>query len=229
MPTSLTLLYLEDNQEIRKNFIEIFKKYFSNILVAENEYEALKLYKSNTIDLAILDISIPEMNALHLAKEIRNIDKKIEIIMLTDYSEKDNLIDAINTQIFAYLIKPLKQKDLDTNLKNVIAKIENKEFIRLSKDYTYNLKSQSLLCKTQKVKISKNEKKLLSYLFENKSSYKSACDISRNIFENTDSKDNLCNNVVQLISRFKKKISDVSGDYPFFIDTIYGLGYKIKI
>ncbi|MBC8237257.1 MAG: response regulator transcription factor [Helicobacteraceae bacterium] len=227
MTNNLTLLYVEEDQKIREDFTKIFKKYFSHVIVSDNEFDALKLYHSNTIDLAILDISIPEMNGLHLAQEIRKLDKKIEIIILTAYSQKDNLIDAINSQIFAYLIKPVKQEDLDKSLKNVISKIENKTLMVLSEDYAYDLKSQSLFYKTQKINISKNEKKLISYLCENNFSHKSACDISRNIFENTDSKDDLCNNVVQLISRFKKKIFDLSGNKTFFIDNIYGLGYKI--
>ena len=227
MTNDLTLLYVEDDEIIRENFTHIFKKYFQTVIVTDNGYDALKLYINNTIDVAILDISIPGLNGLHVAQEIRASDKKIEIIMLTGYSEKEKLIDAINTQIFAYLIKPVKREELNRTMISVIQKIQQNKMMPLSSDYNFDTEEKLLFYKGETIKLSKNEKKLISFLSENTTSYHSACSISNAIFETKIASNDLCNNIVQLISRFKKKMIALYGEENFFIDNIYGLGYKI--
>lgn len=227
MKHDLTLLYVEDEQAIRENFTEIFKKYFTNILLADNGKDALKHYYNNTIDIAILDIAIPKINGLNVAKEIRDSNKKIEIIILSAYSDADKLINAINSRIFAFLVKPIERKELYTTLDNVIKKSYRNNMLSLSKKYHFDTKTEGLFFNDEKIKLSKNETKLLNYLCQNIYSYHSACEIAEAIFGVDSTSDDLCNNVVQLISRFKKKMLKLYDKKHFFIDNIYGLGYKI--
>ena len=130
MTNNLTLLYVEDNEIVRENFTEIFTKYFKNIITAENGKDALQLYKNNKIDLAILDISIPIINGLNVAAKIRENDSKTEIIMLSAYSDKPKLLQAVNLHLFSYLIKPVQHNELHDTLTRAIAKLSiNSEFI----------------------------------------------------------------------------------------------------
>ena len=168
-----------------------------------------------------------DLNILEIYRKIRKIDKKIEIIMLTEDSEKETLIDAINTQIFTYLVKPIEEDKLHETLNKVIQKLCDNNLISLSHNYSYHVKKQLLFYKDKEVKLSKNEKRLLNFFFENPSSHHLACDISNVLFDTKSSSDELCNNVVQLISRFKKKMLGKYDSEHFFIDNIYGLGYKI--
>jgi len=227
MPNNLTLLYVEDDKEIRENFAEIFSTYFDNIILADNGRDALKLYGKNHIDVIILDISIPGINGLNVASEIRESDNKVEIIILTGFSEKEKLIQAINTQIFAYLMKPVKQDELNKTLNEVIQKVYLDNMYDLSCNYSFDPNEELLFYKSQQIKISKNEKKLIKFLCENKNNHYTACDISNVLFNSPQEKQDPCNNVVQLISRFKKKMLSLYNQEYFFIDNIYGLGYKI--
>lgn len=229
MKNNLTLLYVEDDIVIRENFAEIFSKYFSNIILADNGSDALRLYTQNDIDVAILDISIPGINGLNVASEIRNTNKDIEIIMLTSYSEKEKLIQALNTQVFSYLIKPVKQKELHETLTKLTDKLYLNSIIEFAFDYSFDSQTAVLFYHKEAIKLSKNEKKLIYFLYENKHLHHSACDISRAIFEENTDIQEPCNNIVQLISRLKKKMLKSYNKKNFFIDNIYGLGYKLIV
>ena len=122
MKNKLTLLYVEDNEIVLENFATIFSKYFYQVITAANGDDALKLYEENKIDIAVLDISIPGINGLTLAKMIREQNKDIEIVMLTGHTEKEKLLEAINLHLFSYLVKPIKKEELDSTISRLLKK-----------------------------------------------------------------------------------------------------------
>ena len=228
MKSNATLLYAEDEDIIRESFTEIFSKYFTNVITSNNGTDALKLYQENEIDIAILDITMPGIDGLTLATKIREHNKKIEIIVLTAHSEKDKLLKAINLHLLSYLIKPVKKDELNDTLNRAISRLSKNNTINLSNDYSFNTKAVVLYYKDAPIRLSKNEKKLVSFLCNDMNSHYSACDISEAIFDYSLKGETICNNVIQLISRFKKKMVELHNTEDFFIDNIYGLGYKIK-
>jgi len=227
MRQNLTLLYVEDEAIIRKNFTEIFNLYFTNVLTTDNGKSAIEIYNQNHVDIAILDISIPKINGLDVAEYIRDKHQDTQIIIMSAHSDKERLLKAINLQLFSYLVKPIKQSELDATLKKVISKLNQNSGIELENGYMWDKKSESLSYKDKKIKITKNEQKLLLYLCQNRDILYTACDLSKVLFD-TPSRDINCNNVVQIISRFKKKMLRSYHKEYFFIDNIYGLGYKIS-
>jgi len=226
MNNNLTLLYVEDDDEVRENFQEIFQSYFKNVMTADNGKSAMQLYNKHSIDVAILDISIPEINGLSVAQQIRAIDSKIELIMLTAYSDQEKLLKAVNLQLFSYLIKPVSSDKLFTTLHNVTNKLSQTNILDLGHGYGFDIDLKSLFYNNEKIKITKNEKRLLLLLSTNNNNYCDAEFIFRELFNDEESIN--LHNVTKLISRFKKKMLDNYDNKYFFIDNIYGLGYKLK-
>jgi len=107
MNNNIIVLYVEDDQVVRENFTQILEHYFAQVIVAEDGINALKMYKEHQPQVAILDISIPHLSGLQLAEKIRAENEDIQIIMLTAFSEQEKLLQAVNLQLFAYLIKPV--------------------------------------------------------------------------------------------------------------------------
>lgn len=75
---------------------------------------ALEYVRSNTVDLALLDISIRGLNGLELAKRIREISPSTRIIFTTGYGEY--ALDAIHMHVSGYLLKPVMARDIDREL-----------------------------------------------------------------------------------------------------------------
>jgi DNA-binding response OmpR family regulator len=227
MTNDFKLLYVEDNKVVRDNFVEIFGRYFKDITTADNGKTALEIYTKNNFDIAILDISIPQINGLSLATKIRELDSDIEIIMLTAYSDQEKLLQAINLRLFSYLVKPIKQNELDITLNKLISRLSKGSSLELKNGYIWNMKTEKLYYYNAEVKITKNEISLIKFLSANSLRYYSACEISNELFRDKKESDDKCNNTIQLISRFKKKMIKLCNKEHFFIDNVYGLGYKI--
>lgn len=225
MTSNLTLLYVEDDETIRENFTEIFKSYFKNVIATNNGESALKLYEQNNIDVAILDISIPKINGLNVATKIREVDKKIELIIISAFSDREKLLQAVNLQLFTYLVKPVRHKDLDKVLREVIDKLSENKHVNLIGGYRWDSSLELLSHGDDYIKITKNEIKIISILLESLNIYLKPCEIHEIIYNTNGDKE--CNNIVQLISRLKRKFIRLGDSNEFFIQSNYGLGYKI--
>jgi len=117
---------------------------------------------------------------------------------------------------------------LDDILARAINRLSEKNTIDLSNGYSFDPKAVILCYKGTPIKLSKNEKRLVSFLCNNMNSHYTACDISEAIFDYSLKGETICNNVIQLISRFKKKMLESHNTEDFFVDNIYVLGYIIK-
>ncbi|WP_324170892.1 response regulator transcription factor [Sulfurimonas sp.] len=227
MKSKLRLLYAEDEKIVRDFFLEIFKRYFEYIEVAENGKQALELYEKNKFDIAILDVSMPQLNGLNVASTIRETDSDIEIIMLAAFTDTDKLLKAINLHLFSYLSKPVKLKELDSTLNRVITKLSKNIKIKINDFYHWDVKKEKLYYLLDEVKLSKKEHSLTKILIQNPHKYHTSCEIQNTIMKSYPESDIHCNNTIQLISRFKKKMLKSYNKEHFFIDNVYGLGYKI--
>ena len=227
MRNNLSVLYVEDNIILRENFTEILEGYFSHVIVATDGKSAIESYKKYKPDIAILDISIPYINGLQVAQIIRENDKNIDIIMLTAHSDQDILLQAVNLQLFAYLVKPISKKELDEVMGNISQKYKKDTLLSLADNFTWDKNKEELLYNNKYIKLTNNERLIVKYLCNNKNQYLKACDIAYYILEEDNNKDG--NNIVQLISRLKTKIYKKIETDDFFIENSYGAGYKIKL
>ncbi len=222
------LLYVEDDLEALEDTKFLLREFFSTIHTATDGKEALEIYNLLKLDVLILDINIPKINGIDLALKIRELNRDIPILFLTAYSDKDMLLKAVNMQATGYLIKPYKFEEL----KKAILKIENsfakKEFFILKGEYSWHIETKKLLLKDKNISLTKKEKALIELLLTNSSKFFTSTELAIELFEKEllTSKDN---NIVQLISRFKSKILKSYAGSEFFIENVYGMGYRISL
>mgnify|MGYP002632727204 CR=1 FL=1 len=229
MKSDLTLLYVEDDAIIRDNYTSIFQSYFTHVLTTDNGNDALKILKENQVDIGIFDISIPGINGLNLSSKVREVDENIEIIIISAYSDRDKLLQAVSLKLFTYLIKPVNHNELITTIEKVIRKQTDQSIIKLHFDYEWNPQTKTLFYKQETIKISEKEMDIISILFNNKNNYLDACQILEYLSNEAVLDSSSCNTIVKTLSRFKKKLNERFHNEDFFIENCYGLGYKILI
>lgn len=229
MNNNLTLLYVEDDAVVRENFTAILQRYFNRVVVTDNGRDALELYVSEQPDVALLDIAIPHTNGLQVAATIRESNEEIPIIMLTAHADQQKLLRAVNLQLFAYLVKPILQPQLDTTLRRVIKRLIDSSTLMLGDGYRWNGIEQQLEYNGSGVKISNNERLILALLCRHPNRYYTATHIADQIFDIDSNRDPSGNNVVQIISRFKRKLEKSYNPDAFFIQNTYGAGYRIVL
>ena len=75
-----------------------------------NPLEALEYARNNTVDFALLDIEMPQMNGIELARRLREIKRDMIIIFVSGYS--DYVLDALKMKSDYYVFKPYSREDI---------------------------------------------------------------------------------------------------------------------
>ena len=227
--TNLNLLYVEDDEEIIEDIDFFLKRHFNEIIIAQDGEEAFRYFEERNPDIIILDINIPKLNGLKLASKIRETNKKIPIIFLTAFSDKENLLQAINLHACSYLIKPFKIDELINTInkckRDFFQENLNPHLKILSENFIWNKQKKELSFDNQRISLTKNEIALIDLFVENDFKFFTPEEINEFIFLNNDIKDN---SIIQLISRLKRKITNLTGNNNFFIENIYNKGYHLK-
>jgi response regulator NasT len=91
--------------------------------VATDGPSAVKLAAREKPDLAILDVKMPDMDGLEVAETI-TAKRRIPILMLTAYSDRELVDRATKLAVLAYLIKPVKETDLGLVIELAMARFE---------------------------------------------------------------------------------------------------------
>lgn len=106
---NITILYAEDEKDLREVTHQILKGFTKKQYVAQNGQEGLELFKQHEseIDLIITDVNMPIMNGLDMVKEIKKINLNIPIIVATAFSNKEYLLEAIDIGVDKYVLKPI--------------------------------------------------------------------------------------------------------------------------
>ena len=110
--STLKVLYVEDEQEVREAMTHFLSRRFARLDVAANGQEGLALFNSHPYDLVITDIKMPVMDGLEMAANIKTRSLDTPIIVVTAYNETDYFLRAIELGIDRYVKKPLDPNEL---------------------------------------------------------------------------------------------------------------------
>jgi len=106
------LLYVEDEEHIREEMLEILELDFDKVYTAKNGQEGLEIYKKCEPDLVISDIQMPVMDGLTLSKEILSIKPDAKIILTSAFNEHSYREQIKEMGITAYISKPVNIHEL---------------------------------------------------------------------------------------------------------------------
>jgi len=94
---------------------------FKNIRTEDNSITAVSLLeKGEVFDIALIDMTMPEMTGDRLAKEILGIRPDTPIILCTGFSEKTDEKQAIKMGVADYIEKPFDQRDFALKVRKVL-------------------------------------------------------------------------------------------------------------
>ena len=147
---NITILYAEDEKDLREVTHQILKGFTKKQYVAQNGQEGLELFKEheNEIDLIITDVNMPILNGLDMIKEIKKININIPIIVATAFSNKEYLLEAIDIGVDKYVLKPV---DVSKLLQAMSQSLNYHELKDLYLDSLTNLSNRNKLKKDLKI------------------------------------------------------------------------------
>ncbi len=219
----MTLLYVEDELEVANLYIRYFKSKFKIVYTAHDGKKALELYEELKPDVVILDIDIPIMSGLNVAKKIRQRDTDTQLILLTAASDKETLFQAIELGLTTYLEKPVSRESLKIALNKLYLKTQLKLWIFEDKEYVWDIQTHELTCNDITIKLTKNEIKLFKLFLNKKNSAITYQDIYEYVWFENDNKNYSESAIKMLIAGLRTKL-------PLnIIKNIYGIGYFFQI
>ncbi len=152
----LTVLYVEDEENIRDSLSYILNRYVKKLYIAVNGEDGLEQYKKYKIDLVISDIKMPKLNGLEMSEKIKEIDESQHIVLTTAFGDIEYLKKAIEIGIDGYSIKPIERNQLFKKLnkiaKNIVANRKIEEYTELIK-MILNEQKESILLIDSKLNI----------------------------------------------------------------------------
>lgn len=224
MKKDYCILYAEDDEKIRNGYINFLNMEYERVHGASNGKEALELYEKHSPDIVILDINMPIMDGLQTAKKIRKKDAKTKIVMLTAYSDKSKLLEAIELNLSKYLIKPVSTFEFRDVLANIVANIEGTvdEVYDIDDSFSWNSSKKALYKDGKEIYLTKKEITLIDLFCSNPNTTYSNVDILNHVWSDEASSDFSTNKIRSLFSKLKSKLGE-----NIFV-SIYGLGYKLK-
>ena len=124
------VLLADDEQIERMALAKRLHKHFGDSLViwqAADGNEAVRLCFKERCQIVIMDISMPELNGVEAAEQIRRLDEDCEIIFLTAYDEFSYAKRAIAIHALDYLLKPCEEEELTAVMEEAVGRIQKKE------------------------------------------------------------------------------------------------------
>lgn len=115
----MQIIVVDDEQHARNRLKKCLADLGKTDLeVFDRSIYALQYAAEHTVDVAFLDISMPEMNGIDLAKELKKINPLVNVIFCTGYSEF--MQDAIDLHASGYLLKPVETESVKKTLDNLL-------------------------------------------------------------------------------------------------------------
>lgn len=104
---SKKLLFIEDDETVRSSGLSLFQELFQETVVAVDGQDGWEKFQADDFDLIITDVNMPNMDGITLLKNIRAVDSKIAVIMLTAHNDMKYILGASENRTSGYIIKPL--------------------------------------------------------------------------------------------------------------------------
>lgn len=223
-----TILLVEDSETIALGLKYALQQERYNVTVAKCVSEAKGKIDNSQIDLAILDVSLPDGNGLELCKYIKE-KQDLPIIFLTAKDEENDIIAGLDLGADDYITKPFRVRELISRISTVMRRYNktegnnNSDVIKIG-NIQLNMQNAQVTKDGKEIVFTSLEYKILLLLFSNPNKIitrdmilDKVWDIAGNFVND--------NTLTVYIKRIREKLDDNDGE---IIKTVRGMGYKIS-
>ncbi len=198
--------------------------------------DALACIEKEELDLAILDVMLPDRNGYDLCRRIRE-KHTYPVIMLTARDEETDMITGLTLGADDYITKPFRPLELVARVKAQLRRYkrynpaggvspEGDADVLSCSGLLLNRRTHECLLNERPLTLTPTEFSILRILLENRGSVVSAEELFHQIWQDEYySKSN--NTITVHIRHLREKMGDTA-DKPKYIKTIWGVGYKIE-
>ncbi len=145
---SLSILVVDDEQGYRDEISEYLEDCGFIVWKAEKPSLALNIVNNNHVDIAIIDLKLPEMNGIKLLKEMLKLDPELTVIMISGHGDMDNVIEAMHAGAVDFFAKPFNLADIEYSIQRTRKFINLQQQVNsIRKTYEDLLSSRDASCR----------------------------------------------------------------------------------
>ncbi|QEL84584.1 response regulator transcription factor [Bacillus mycoides] len=227
-----SILIVDDDRDIIRFVNENLKQEGFSVFSADNGEEALEVLNNNDVQLAILDVMMPQMDGIELCRRIRE-KYSLPIMFLSAKSSDVDKVVGFSTGADDYIVKPFSTIEFIARVKaqlrrytyfnqNAVQVIEKKVNIRgLEIDEV----SRTVMLYGETINLTKTEYDILYLMAAAMNRVFTIEEIYESVWKERAYESN--NTVMVHIARLRNKIEENPKE-PKFIQNVWGVGYKIE-
>lgn len=220
------IIVVEDDLNIRMELNTLLQNALYDVVVIENFENVEKQIIDSNGDIVLLDVNLPGKSGLEICRNIRN-NSDIPIIFVTSNNTSMDELNCITMGGDDYVSKPYNVPVLLARIASILKRTkkgkDNNDTKLVYKEIVLDILAGTIKYKNEEVEMSKNELKILFYLFKHNGEIVKRADLIEYLWDNRIFIDD--NTLSVNITRIRGKLEEVG--VKNLIETKRGLGYKI--
>lgn len=229
------ILIVDDEERIRKLLNMYLVREGYEITEADNGEDALELALEQDFHCILLDLMMPKMDGIEMAKRLRT-QKSTPIIMLTAKGEENNRVEGFEVGADDYIVKPFSPREVVLRVKAILRRSSETTFIEAdssTKDVivydhlVIDNDAHRVLADDVKVNLTPKEYELLLFLARSPDKVFDREELLREVWHYDFYGD--LRTVDTHVKRLREKLNKVSPEASDMIHTVWGIGYKFEV
>lgn len=216
-----SILIVEDNEIIIKGLKYLLEQEQFHVITCKNIEETMNVIGKQDIDLAVLDITLPDGSGYEMCEYIKKYTNT-PIIFLTARDEEQDVVKGLDMGAEDYIIKPFRNRELLSRINNVLRRLHTESNKITYKNIQINLDEKTAFVDGKDIGLTALEYKILVLLFTNIGKTVTREQILEKIWDVAGNFVN-DNTLTVYIKRIRTKLGKMD-----FIKTIKGIGYQVQ-
>jgi len=221
----MRILIIEDEETLREQLGRHLHDEGYVVDLAADGKEGLFMGREYEIDLAIIDLGLPEISGISVIEQLRSDEKSFPILVLTARGRWQDKVEGLEAGADDYMVKPFHIEELIARVKVLLrrsAGIANPVFN--IGPLCLNTSTQQVTANNKVVELTAFEYKVFEYLLFNPEKIISKTELTEHIYDQDFERDS---NVIEVfIGRLRKKLDP--RNKLNLIETLRGRGYRIN-
>ncbi|NIA27054.1 MAG: response regulator [Desulfobulbaceae bacterium] len=222
----MRLLVIEDDATLRESLAETLAEAGFAVEQAVDGKEGLYYALEYPIDLAIVDLGLPEMSGLDVIREARKQGRDFPILILTARDRWEDKVDGLDAGADDYVVKPFHAEEVIARVNALLRRSGGwSSSILTAGPVTLDLSRQDLTVNDAPIELTSFEYKIIEYLMIRAGKVISKTELTERLYDQDFERDS---NVIEVfIGRLRKKMDPDNSIKP--IETLRGRGYRFAL